>query len=375
MTKPPTVTGDVLRIIGGRLDGKEYPLMPGARILIGHALASDVVLRGAGTRELCVELRVAADAAVVHVVSGTIELLGRPLAAGDEAMLPAYLPFRFGEFLVAHGGAGSARWAEAESVGGGRCGAPVTPLPVPRLGDRLVAQGRAQAARVVERFGGRRLALAAVSAVLLTAAVQPVGALISDREHSPESLAQTLEQGGFHSLKVSADPVGGLIVHGAVARDGDLARLRTLVATRDVPVVLDVTSSAALATAAADVLQAQGVQAKAAPAGAGGIVVTAAYMPTDTQERLRKLLSNDVPGLQRVSFRTDDALGDNPLQSYFARSGAGLVTVVEDPGYIATADGSRWFPGATLPTGHKLVAITDGRIRFEKDGRFEDVRL
>lgn len=365
----------VLRIVGGRLAGKEYALTSGARLRIGHALASDVVLRGAGTRDACVELRVEADAAVVHVVSGRIELLGRPLEVGEEAMLPAYLPFRFGEFLVAHGAAGSPRWAEAERMGEGRCAAPVAPLPVPRLGDRLLANARAEAARVVERFGVRRLALGAVSAVLLTAAVQPVGALIADRAHSPEALAETLEQGGFHGLKVGADPVGGLIVHGAVARDGDLARLRTLVATRDVPVVLDVTSSAALATAAADVLQAQGVQAKAAPAGVGGIVITAAYMPADRQEHLRKLLSNDVPGLQRVAFRTDDALGDNPLQSYFARSGAGLATVVEDPGYIATADGSRWFPGATLPTGHKLVAIAEGRVRFEKDGRFEDIRL
>ena len=141
------------------------------------------------------------------------------------------------------------------------------------------------------------------------------------------------------------------------------------------PVVVDVTSTAALANAATDILAAQGVDAQATPAGLGAIAVAAPYLPADRQDQLRAILTRDLPALKRVRFRIDDSRGGNALQSLFANSGTGLATVVEDPEHIVTADGSRWFPGAILPTGHRLVSIEPGRVRFEKGGRVEELKL
>jgi len=211
--------------------------------------------------------------------------------------------------------------------------------------------------------------------VLLMAAVQPVQQIVDDVQGQPSALERQLDRKGFKGFDVSENPAGGLVVHGAVASDTELVRLRALVAQRDAPVLLDVQTASALANAAGDVLQAQGVKARTEPSGVGGVVVTAAYLPADKQEGLRKLLARDVPGLKRVRFQTDDALGDDALQAYFAGSGAGIASVVEDPGYIATADGSRWFPGSVLPTGHRLVAVQSGLVQFEKDGRIEEIHL
>lgn len=365
----------VLRIVDGRLAGKEYPLEQDQRVCVGHALANDVVLRGQGTRGGTVELQLAGDAAHLRVLAGTVELIGRTLGEGDEAMLPAFLPFRFGEFVIAHGERQSARWAEAAELAISPCAAPMAPLPPPSLIDRVRRAGEGQVARVGERFGLGRAAVLTASLVLIVAAVQPLSGVVADYQAAPTTLSSRLADAGFTGLTVTDDPAGGLLVSGMVKDDRAAARLRALVAAQGVPATVDVTSGATLAASATDMLQAQGLDAAAEPAGLGGIAIVGPYLPADRQNQLRTLLTRDLPGLRRVSFRIDDKRGGDPLQAFFAGGNTGLATIVGEPGHIVTADGQRWFPGAVLPTGHRLVAVEGGNVRFEKDGRMENIHI
>jgi hypothetical protein len=365
----------VLRIIDGRLAGKEYPLAQDQRVCVGHALANDVVLRGAGTRGSTVELRLAGDAVQIRVLAGAIELLGRSMGPDEEAMLPAYLPFRFGEFVIAHGERKSARWAEVAQLAASPCTAPVAPLPPPHLLDRARALGGESVATVSERFGLARLAILAASGLLLIAAIQPIADVVTDSQASPGNMSRRLEEAGFHGLTVIDNPAGGLIVSGVVRDDKAAARLRAVTGQQGVPVMVDVTSSSTMAANATDILQAQGIDAKVEPAGLASIAVIGPFFPADRQASMRALLSKDLPGLRNVAFRIDDSRGGNALQAFFAGGNTGLATVVGDPGYIVTADGQRWFPGAVLPTGHKLVSVDGSMVRFEKDGRAEEIKL
>lgn len=371
----PIDVAAILRIVGGRLAGKDYPLARDRRICVGHGLGNDVVLRGAGTRDGAVEIRLGDDAAALRVLSGSVELLGRTLEAGDEAVLPPYLPFRFGEHLLAHGERASARWDDAAAVATSACVTPVTPLPAPRLQDRVQTIGRSWFEKASQRIGLTHLAAGAAVAVLFASAAGPASSLIQQQFDGADRLERAYHQAGYAALDVTDNPAGGLIVGGAVENEADIVRVRGIAAKSSEPVMIDITSSASLANAATDILSAQGIDARAVPAGLGGVAVEAPYLPADRQDELRKLLSNDLPALKRVSFRVDDSRGGNPLQSLFADSGSGLATVVEDPGHIVTADGSRWFPGAILPTGHRLVSVEAGVVRFEKDGRIEEMKL
>ena len=40
----------------------------------------------------------------------------------------------------------------------------------------------------------------------------------------------------------------------------------------------------------------------------------------------------------------------------------------EVPPYLVTADGTRYFEGALLPTGHRIAAIGQHEVLLEKDG-------
>lgn len=370
-------TGCVVRILEGRLAGKEFALPDREAVHIGHALANDLVLRGSGTRDTMLQLRRDGETAMLRVLGGKVELLGRTLAEGEEAILPAYLPFRIGEFVLAHGVRGGGRWDEAARVAATPCAAPVHPLPTPSLADRLVRLGRERLSQAGRGVSIPRFGLACASILLLIVAAVSAGLAISERRSRPENFEERLAAQGLSGLDVTASPAGGLIVSGIVAGEEQLATLRKLAGEASIPVRLDVTPTAALADRAAEVLQAQGLEARVEAEGGArhGLLVTAGYVPADRQEELRALLKRDLPGLTAVTFRTNDAMGDNALQAFFSSAGRGVATLVEDPAHIVTADGTRWFPGAVLPTGHRLISIGDNTIRLEKDGRMENVHL
>lgn len=367
----------VVRVVAGRLAGKDYPLRAGERLCIGHALANDVVLRGAGTRGTVVELRRDGDTAMLRVVEGRVELLGRCLENGEEAQLPSFLPFRLGEFVLAHGTRESARWDEAERVATSRAAAPVEPLPAPGLADRIARMGRERWRDLEVQVRGPRLALATVSGLLVIAAAALLHADFAASSQEPASFEDQLADAGISGLTVARNGAGGLVVSGLVSSKADLERLRLLASDAAVPVTLDVDTSAGLASAATEILQAQGIDAaiEPVPSAPRTLTVATAFMPADKQAELTQLLKRDLPGLERVTYRVDDSRGGNALQAFFGAGTTGMATLVPDPGYIVTADGARWFPGAVLPTGHTLVSVGRDSVRFQKDGRMEDLKL
>jgi hypothetical protein len=166
------------------------------------------------------------------------------------------------------------------------------------------------------------------------------------------------------------------VIRGIVKDDAALARLRLVVAQRMGTATLDVDTMDGLAAAATDLLRAQGIDGEAVPRRGNALLVTAEFLPADRQAELVKLIKEDVPGVSRVLFAADPERGDRDLQYFFSGSEYGLATFVDgNPGYISTADGTRWFPGAQVPTGHRIVTIGNGRASFERNGQIEELVL
>lgn len=366
----------ILRVLSGRLAGKEYGLSD-RTIRIGHAIANDVVLRGAGTRDCAVDMAPMTsggrNAAQLRVAEGEIECLGRTLAAGEELVLPPYLPFRLGEYWVAHGEQGSSRWNEA-----GETAALVrdpSPPARPGLIDRAMDVGAREWTRMGRIGRGGQLMLGGIAALLLLAATGPVDALVDQASLGGNLTRGELRKAGFARVDVIKTPTGGLAVQGLVRDDKQLARLRELVAGRGGDVSVDVETLPAIAASAGDILRAQGIEARVQPAGLNGVTVTGPYLPLGDQDRLRNMLRADLPALGAVAFEIDDAAGGNALQRFFNSGGNALSAVVEGTDHIVTSDGTRWFEGAVLPTGHRLVRIQEGQVVLEKDGRAEQLNL
>ncbi len=372
----------VLRVLSGRMRGAEHRLHNGKFVRIGHALDHDIVLRDPSTRGLSFELHLGRDVATVRVVAGEIALLGRPVAAGEEASLPAFVPLSVGALSVAIGDATSDRWSEAERLS--TTMAPVAPTaPAPRetphagLAERLAT--RLYPLREGVAFERRWPLYGVIAAVLLFAMILigPATRWIGAQMHSRADDQAALTAAGFQGLTLADGAAGqGPIIHGIVKDDAELSRLRAVVAQRIGRATIDVDTMQAMAASATDILRAQGVDGEAKPMRGTTLAVTAEYLPADRQAELAKLIQRDLPGIGQVTFATEGARGERDLQYFFSNSAFGLATFVDgNPGYLVTADGTRWFAGAQVPTGHKIISIGNGRASFERDGRVEELIL
>jgi type III secretion protein D len=367
----------VLRVLSGRLRGAEHRLHPGKFVRIGHGFDHDIVLRDPSTRGLSIELHLGEDMAQVRVVAGQVALLGRPVAAGEQVALPAYVPMMLGTFAVAIGDPASERWEESTRLlmiapaGAAQEAAPQRAALGERVATRLYPM---RGALALDRQWPVYATLAALL-LLLVALAGPATRWVSHQLHDEAADQAALAAAGFGNLTITDGPAGP-VIQGIVKDDAALARLRLLVAQRIGSAMLDVDTMEGLAAAATDLLRAQGVDGEAVPRRGNALLVTAEFLPADRQAELARLIREDVPGVTRVHFAADAARGDRDLQYFFSGSEYGLATFVDgDPGYITTADGTRWFAGAQVPTGHRIVSIGSGRARFERNGRIEELVL
>jgi type III secretion protein D len=368
----------VLRVLSGRLSGAEHRLHAGKFVRVGHGFDHDIVLRDPSTRGISIELHLGDDVANIRVVAGQVILLGRPVGPGEQVALPAFVPMMVGTFAVAVGDPASERWEEAS-----RLSTSITPTVEPHeIESPRAAMRERVATRLYPMRGALSIerrwpayALVAAAFLLLIAVAGPASDWVARQFHDRSADKAMLTAAGFGDLAVVDGP-GGPVIHGIVKDDAALARLRMLVAERLRTATLDVDTMEAMAASATDLLRAQGVDAQAMPRRGHALLVNAEFLPGDRQAELIKLIKQDVPGVERVYFATDNARGDRDLQYFFSGSQYGLATFVDgDPGYITTADGTRWFAGSQVPTGHRIVAIGNGRASFARDGRIEELIL
>jgi type III secretion protein D len=386
---PLTVSNLVLRVLSGRQKGADYRLSSGLTVTIGHSFNHDVVLRGSDTKDLSLELHLSETVAQLRVVSGQVQLLGRPLAAGEQAQLPAFVPVTAGETSFAIGDAHSERWEEATAISE----APVATAPLPtepvlvseqtnrvKSMDNAVQHFATQFEPVAKAvaFERRWPLYAGIAAVLLLVAALsgPIGQFVEFNNNGPAAIEQKLARAGFKGVRAVDKGSDKIILSGLLRNDKELARLRAFAAEKLDGVEVNVRTMDELAAAATGVLSGQGIDAEAKPARGNAVLINSEYLPKDRQDELIAMIKKDIPQIGNVIFRIESGRGDRDLQYFFSSGDFGLASFVDgDPAYIKTADGTRWFKGAVLPTGHNITAMGGGRIQFERNGQIEELNI
>ncbi len=363
-----------LRVLAGRNEGAQHSLPPDRRVSIGHAYDNDIVLRNAQSRGIALEVTPHGQLAVLKVVSGEIVVLGRRLVAGERVTLEPFVPVRMAGIAFAIGDTDEARWASASKLvvqDPARAIAQSEAVPRTNVGERI--ELRTQPIR--HRFGARLLSpslLLAAAALLLAVAIGTlVGtSLLSPAAPAPQVIKSELAAQGFGHLAVEqAENGNGLAIVGLVANEEDLLRLRTWVQTHHAEVALGVATLASAAEAADNLLAAHNVEAVVRPSGLAGLLIETEFLPRDRQTELEALLRRDLPRVQTFTFASSGQLGESDLAYFFNAPGYGAASFVAgDPGYIVTEDGTRWFAGASLPTGHTIINITGNSVTVERDG-------
>jgi type III secretion protein D len=361
----------VLRVLNGRLAGTEKQLPTSGTVSIGHQFWQDVVIRDPATKGIAVDLQVDGEGgAQITVLTGEALLLGSHLGEGQTAILPAYVPFSIGGVALAWGDPESARWAEASGIAGST---PAPPLPPPSAQDEAFALLGKAGEQVSGWFTRKRaMAIGAVATVAAGAALAvPTMDALGLRGDLAARADHILDSAGLAPLATANDAAtGGVIVSGVVSNDAERLKAQEVLRDQGIDATVNVQTSAELAQSAADVARIHGLQAMGRPISRTGVELRITRLTGDQRLKLAQAIRTDVRQLGRLVFRDDlPPREDSPLRTVADATKKVSTVVAGDPAYIQTVDGARYFAGAIMPSGHRLITIQGDTVFFEKNGR------
>ena len=365
-----------LHVLEGAQQGACTPLPEGLAVTISGAIDSDVVLRGDDLAGRCITLTVQADSLCLHVLQGEAHVDGRSVAAGHTvtvalASVVALGSTHIGVLRVASAGAapGHAANAGASPLRGTGAAAPAPASLAEAAAGSLATAVQGPSARTwSRRLVGSGAALAAVSIGVLAFAYTAVPVAPSAQQRA--SHAETvLHDAGLQRLSVRAAEGGELRVGGYLETTAERARAERLLADAHLDARWQVWVNEQVASAVQDVYRVNGASASVDSVGPGAVRVRTSVADPASLEAIRNLAKRDVPGLTTIEVRNTAPPQRPSATPVLDDPGKRISSIVPgDPPYVVTIDGTRYFEGALLPTGHRIAAIEEHQVVLELGG-------
>ena len=361
----------VVRVLTGTRAGAEAALPSSGRATIGHEYWHDVVIREDATRGCALELTLGDDGvAQLTVLEGNAVLLGSALQAGDTAVLPPFVPVTIGGVALAFGAAVSERWGEAGAIA-------VSGAPDEVETDQSVTLASSWRDATRGRLGRSlrpKAIVGIVGAVVLLLLAGPAIEALQIGGGPAERTERAIVGAGYGAVKVRETADGTLQLSGYVATDADRQRIRGLVEAKAMRATLSIETGEENARGVSDVARLNGVEARARSIRTGVVELTTAPLTPDVRGKITAVIRRDVPSLKRLIYRDDPSMaGASEIKTIADATKRVSSIVAGDPAYIITVDGARYFPGAIMPSGHRLVAIREQTVVLERNG--QQIRL
>jgi len=354
-----------LRVLQGPQSGARAPLTAGMPCLLAAGPdggdGADIVLREPGVAPT--RVRVSADAphAILEVLQGEVQLGGETLQAGSQTLWPMHAPLHIGALVVAFGRACVDHWPSPSGQTDGTPAAdPATSPP-----DNPPLRRRAEV-WLAAMGAGVLVVCAAALWIAHAAAAAPAVAAAPDAA----ALSTALRGTEFATLQAVRGADGALTLRGRLATDSARQKLDAWLLALGVPARVDVVVDEAVAREVAEVFRVNGVAVKATVAAPGRIDAEAAERDAERLARAEEVVRRDVRGLEQLAVRNTAKPLPLPMPPISDDPGKRIASLItSEPAYLVTADGSRYFVGALLPSGHRVARINPGSVTLELHGQ------
>jgi type III secretion protein D len=378
-----TQVGYELRVLSGPQAGAHLGLVIGAEIKVGSLAARgyQVVLRDPRVQEQRLVLQVRANDVRVQVLQGSVDMAGQVLNGPCSADWPHYVGLRVGDTVLAVGQTGDARWdAVRMTQAADEAAAPSQPAEAVQEAAAAPAHTAAPAAaapgprRRVEAWLAVAGGVLTVTALSLLGLVSLVSPAQGDAGTERQRILKALKADAFRGLHVELSQDGRLHVRGDLLTLADRAALDRALQQAEVEPELQVRVGEQVVAAVRDVFRMNGVVAEAQPlkalADVGNVQVKTHERDVGRLQTVAAAAKRDVPGLSVLKVDNQEPAALPQVSGPVAHDpGKRVASVVpgETP-YVVTVDGTRYFIGAMLPSGHRLASITDQQVLLSKDG-------
>ena len=225
-----------------------------------------------------------------------------------------------------------------------------------------------------QQQGRRSLAGLSIAAVLAMGVI----VLQLGSDHQPQnvltvsSLQSNLSTVNFDGVSISNED-SATVVSGYVSTRQQAMDLGDILANYPFQIVNRVVSNEEIKDQISDVLRVHGVAGSVSAVGLGEFVAQTNVASEEEVLRLKEIIEQDVASLSAFDIEGAPPVPLEPPKKATAPikhdMGKRVVLVNSDkPAYIVTEDQSRYFLGSLLPSGHRIVAIMEGRVLLERSG-------
>jgi len=224
-------------------------------------------------------------------------------------------------------------------------------------------------------MGGGAIAATGLMLMLFASTATP-----AKKADDRERLAEVLRAEEFRGLRAEwpKQGDGAATVVGDVRTGATRAKLIRAIDAAQLNAAVHLRVGDDVAQSVADVFRMNGVPAEAEAIGppAGAVRVKTFETRLDHLTKVEGLAKRDVQGLAAISVENVQPMNSEPERAVVNDPGKRLASIVsgESP-YVVTADGTRYFIGALLPTGHRLASISDQQVMLIKDGKVSSLKF
>jgi|GEM_PF-1947917 len=358
-----------LVIIDGGQAGARSLLECGQAIEIGDSLDSDIILNDPLMDGQKIKLAIDGPAAELDVLAGEVRVQGQRFVQGQRALVSAYQTVTIGDTTFAYGEVNSINWSQMINANNDPDSIDLEGLDEENT---LPVTGGAAIVGLLQRYW-----LYAVMALFLV--LIAVGMYLSSATNAAPTLAERAAQAsqmirdeGFSELSIRANDSGVLVVTGYIATAQAYAELERLLDRQQVFALIEAQVGEQLATQVQDVYRLNGIDAVVDVEGKGVVSVNTTEVDAERLIRVRDIALKDVAGLEDVIANNLPPEIDDVIDSQGSTlndPGKRITMVVPgDSPYIVTVDRSRYYVGAMLPSGHKVVEINQDNVLLVKNG-------
>jgi len=184
------------------------------------------------------------------------------------------------------------------------------------------------------------------------------------------ALTSALRASEFASLEVTRGVDGRISLQGRVATQVQRQRLDAWLLDRAPQARADVLVDEAVAHDVTEVFRVNGVAVKTQVEGPGRVTAEVAERDHDRLARAEGVVRRDVRGLEQLAVHNTAKPLPPPAPPVPDDPGKRIASLVPgETAYLVTADGSRYFLGALLPSGHRVMQIAKASVTLELNGQ------
>jgi type III secretion protein D len=361
------------RILAGRYQGSRVDISDESNTIhIGYELTNDVVLRIAANKGTNICIDISKEIPQLDVLEGSVEVLGQTLGRGASMLLPFYMPIRIGDEIIAFGQRDSLEWQRTAAL-----------IDAPKMKEQITDKDKLKTRplinQVLDWLPQRNpilshpiltICIIALFGSVIALRNFDIGAMIVG-ESTAVSFQTKLKEAGFEGLSTQLQG-DTLLVKGFVDSSTQVRQLEKFAKNNVTPVKVQLSTGAEMAESVNNVMRIQGISGSTRYIGNKEVEVIASSLDSARLAKLELNAKRDVPGLKAVKFRQgvgESFAGFNGLAKATANPGKRISSLVAgESGYLVTADGGRYFIGALLPTGHRIMAIQNRQVMLEQNG-------